>query len=74
MKCEEVFKSVRSNHTKAYANFVRSGMGEDGRPIAEHIEEDPEYALKVYSSDFKKYVGDHAYQLYFGPFGPGRTD
>ena len=55
-KCEVEFKTYRSAHTKAQTNFVQSGMGDDGKSIREHVEEDEDYAVTILTSDFKSFV------------------
>ena len=51
-KCEVEFKTYRSAHTKAQTNFVQSGMGDDGRSIREHVEEDEDYAVTIFASGY----------------------
>jgi hypothetical protein len=64
-KCEFEFKSYRSAHTKAQADFVKSGMGDDGTPIREHVAKKKDYAVTIFASDFKSFVRDKPVNEFF---------
>ena len=64
-KCEFEFKSIRSTHTKAQANFLQSGMGDDGKSIRDHVEEDEDYAVTIFAADFKSFVKLHPINEFF---------
>lgn len=53
-KCEEGFKDMRTEYSKAEARFLESGMGDNGISIIEQA--DPNYAVTMYSSSFKDFV------------------
>ena len=64
-KCEFEFKSISSTHTKAQANFLQSGMGDDCKSIREHVQKDEDYAVTIFASDFKSFVRESPINDFF---------